>query len=184
MVYSTTTIARPTSIGGGNLVRWFLEGGVGLHTGPRPSNIHKVDAGLLECPLLLIGFPDGVDIGSEAEKGETFRRLALDLLRADGDGADERGSGQQGGNDERGGELHEAGLGTEVLATEGDRGKSGNWSDACSALYQVRGGVENVGGFPEAGASLSVTAVIQNVASSLPNAVPPTTNPCRRRRRK
>ena len=82
-----------TSSRGVNLVRWFLEGRVGLRTSPCPSNIHKVDASLLELPLLLLGFPDGVDIGSETEKGETFRRFVLDFLRADGDGANERGSG-------------------------------------------------------------------------------------------
>jgi len=111
---------QPTCSRGRNLVRRFLEGGVGLHTGPRPSDIHKVDTGLLELPLFLLGFPEGIDIGSEAEKGETLRRLVLNLLRTDWEGADERGSGQQDSSDEGGGELHGEGRETEVRATEGD----------------------------------------------------------------
>jgi len=109
-VRSTTDGAQRTNSLGGNLFRTTVEGGVGLHTGPCPGNVHKVDTSLLEFPLLPFSFPDRVDIRSEAEKGETFRRLPLDLLRADGDSADERGSGQQDSGNERGGELHGEGL--------------------------------------------------------------------------
>ena len=138
MVHSATNTSPPTSSRGENLVRRFLEGGVGLHTSPRPSNIHKADASLLECPLLLLGFPDGIDIGSKAEEGETFRRLILNLLRADGDGADERGSDEQDSSNERGGELHGGGPGAEVLATEGGAPRMGA---KCALLY-IKFGVE------------------------------------------
>lgn len=86
---------QPTCSHGGNLFRRFPEGGVGLHTSPRLSNIHKVNTGPLEFPFLLFSFPDGIDIGSEAEKKETFRRRFLNFLRTNGDSADERRSGQQ-----------------------------------------------------------------------------------------
>jgi len=54
----------------------LLEGGVGLHINPRLSNIHEVDASLLEFPLFLLGFPDRVDINSKAEKEEDFLAIS------------------------------------------------------------------------------------------------------------
>ena len=155
-VHSTTDAEERTSGRGGNLFRRFLEGGVRQHASPRPSNVHEVDASLLELQLLFVVLPDGIDIWSEAEKGETFRRLVFNLLRADGNGADKRGSDQQNSGNKRGGELHGGGLGAGVQGTEDDWGSSGKGGGARSALYRVRGGVGNVGGFPEAGASQSV----------------------------
>lgn len=100
VVCSITDVVQLTSRRDREIFRGPLGGGVGLEIIPRLGNVHEADTSLLEFPLLLLGFPDGVDIGSEAEKGETLRRLPLDLLGVDGDGADERGGGEQdGGND-------------------------------------------------------------------------------------
>jgi len=100
-VRSVADAAQRTSSDSGNPFRRLPEGGVGSHSSPRLGNIHKVDASLLELPLLLLSFPDGIDIGSEAKKEKTFCRNLLNLLRANGDGAGEGGSDQQDGGCER-----------------------------------------------------------------------------------
>ena len=88
---TTDCVARRTGNLEGSLLlgtRSLVKNGVGLHIKPGLGDIHEADTSLFEFPLFLLSFPDRVDIKSEAEEEETFRRLPLNLLRADGRGTD------------------------------------------------------------------------------------------------